>query len=448
MGGLALTSAFVGGTLPHFQNSKDFSASSTSTFRSNSGLSTNNVGVFFVSAAALAIRAKKSEIRRRISVLPTEYYGLFGLPLFTSDPKEIKAAHRRVVKLVHPDITGADSGELQVLVTEAYNTLSDDDSRAAYDEMLRRAKPTLATSQWSPEAPSFVKGVFVDETKCEECYRCVNIASSTFAIHTAPSRQGKAYVALQYGDDREVVKQAIAECPMKAITYVSREDLPKLEFGMQKCATIRQRAAGDTSQELPGPWDIYQDLMIDELIGLDMQRILAEQVDPFADSKMAEAMAMQATRIAEAAAVLSESAREKLWPQTTSDAARAAQAFEETSALKRGGARRADSMDARGVQRAEMKGTLFHVLDRDGDGFLFDEEFRAFATDLGFEGTDDEWETDYQMICKELNCSALNGIDLRAFSRLLDDEGSGCALDDRELAQMLSKSGQLPRAGG
>lgn len=69
----------------------------------------------------------------RAELAPTDFYGLLGLPPYTGDKKEIKKAHRRTVKLVHPDILGPDSGDLQVLVNKAYRTLSDDDQRQGYE---------------------------------------------------------------------------------------------------------------------------------------------------------------------------------------------------------------------------------------------------------------------------------------------------------------------------
>ncbi|CAJ1450612.1 unnamed protein product [Effrenium voratum] len=315
---------------------------------------------------------------RRVSrgAIPTEYYSLLGLPLFTSDRKEIKSAHRRMVKLVHPDILGADSADLQSIVTEAYNM-----------------PPWAGGLGGWKDAPQFAMGVFVDETKCESCYRCVNIASSTFAIHDNPVREGRSYVALQYGDDRYVVREAIGECPAKAIRYVSREDLTKLEYAMTQCATLRHRARPWEKEALPGPWEIYQELMLDELIGMDMEKAVQSQEDPLADTKVAEELGDHARGILEAANRLSEEQRERIWPfGYGSEAAQAKQALEEQNPnIGKRSARGVEQGDARGVQRAEMKATLFYVLDKDGDGFLYDPELRHFAEKFGFEGSDLEW---------------------------------------------------------
>lgn len=381
--------------------------------------------------------------------IPTEFYGLLGLPLFTSDSKEIKAAHRRMVKLVHPDILGADSSDLQSMVTEAYNTLSDEESKEVYDERLRKGKPSLSRSKWSEDAPQFAMGVFVDETKCEQCCRCVSIASSTFDVHENPERDGKAYVKLQYGDDRYVVKEAMAECPSKAIRYVSREDLTKLEYAMTQCATLRHRARPWEKEQIPGPFELYQELMLDELIEMDMEKAVQSEADPLADSKVAEELVEDARAILEAANRLTEEQRERIWPYGYgSEASEAAQAFEEKKNQNIGkrSDKNVDEGDARGVQRAEMKATLFYVLDKDGDGFLYDMELRRFAEKFGFDGSDIEWAEEYQSLCTEYRCSPLQGMDLIAFARMLDDE-EGCALSDAELASLLREANQLPRAG-
>eukprot|EP00435_Cladocopium_sp_Y103_P034786 s107_g9.t1 len=390
-------------------------------------------------------------LRRRVAqkAIPTEYYGLLGLPLFTSDPKEIKAAHRRMVKLVHPDILGADSSDLQSIVTEAYTMLSDGEKKEEYDEKLRKAKPSLSKSNWSEEAPQFAMGVFVDETKCEQCYRCVNIASSTFEIHDNPVREGKAFVTLQYGDDRYVVREAIGECPSKAIRYVSREDLTKLEYAMTQCATLRHRARPWEKETIPGPYELYQELMLDELISMDMEKAVQSEADPYADTKVAEELGEDAQEILAAANRLSEEQRERIWPKGYgSEASQAAQAFEDQKNQKFGkrSTREVEEGDSRGVQRAEMKATLFYMLDRDGDGFLYDTELRPFADRVHIRTCGVTEAEEYQSLCNEYRCSPMQGMDMIAFARMLDDE-EGCPLSDAELAGMLRESNQLPRAG-
>lgn len=327
--------------------------------------------------------------------------------------------------------------------------LSDEGSKKEYDEKLRLAKPTLSKSNWSEDAPEFAMGVFVDETKCETCYRCVNIASSTFDIHDNPVREGKAYVKLQYGDDRYVVREAIGECPSKAIRYVSREDLTKLEYAMTQCATLRHRARPWEKDGIPGPFEIYQELMLDELIEMDMEKAVQSEADPLANSKVAEDLAEDARAILEAANRLSEEQRSQIWPYGFgSEASQAAQAIEEDKNKNIGkrSARDVEQGDSRGVQRAEMKATLFYVLDRDGDGFLYDTELRPFADKFGFEGSASEWAEEYQTLCNEYRCSPMQGMDMVAFARMLDDE-HGCPLSDAELAGLLRESNQLPRAG-
>lgn len=418
-------------------------------FSCSTAICSNSIQKTSCALVALAtVCRRKSRRKNRIITFgaPRDYYSLFGLPLFTSDLKEIKAAHRRVIKLVHPDICGAESAELVNLVTEVYGLLSDDDLRKAYDDKLRRLKPTLSTSKWSEEAPEYVKGVFVDETQCEECCRCVSIASSTFAIHESAVRQGKAHVKLQYGDDRNIVKEAVNACPSDAIRYVSREDLPKLEYAMQKCARLRQRARPEDLDSLPGPYDIYEELMLDELIGMDMEKALQSDADPLSDTKVAEDLAIQAKELAQAASVLPPETQDRLWPESFSQDAASKQALEEEHVGFRRRAQAVSEQNAAGVQRAELKAMVFYTLDKDGDDFLYDGELRAFATKFGFEGSNAEWIEEYQGMCAELNCSPAQGLDMQAFSRMVDDP-EGCPLNDAELASLLSESGQLPRAG-
>mmetsp|Transcript_120228 Transcript_120228/g.268714 ORF Transcript_120228/g.268714 Transcript_120228/m.268714 type:complete len:436 (+) Transcript_120228:1-1308(+) len=394
--------------------------------------------------------------------VPTEFYGLLGLPLFTSDPKEIKSAHRRVVKLVHPDIIGPESGALQLIVTEAYETLSDEISRKSYDAMLKKTRPTLAQSSWSSLTPEGdVKGVFVDETKCTRCYQCVDSASSTFGIRDE-TREEKAYVMQQYGDNEEVIVAAILACPSRAIMVVAREDLTLIEYAMAKCAKLRKRAKDlkrgkelgatiipEVEEEQLTVFEVYQDLMIEDLLAMDMEKALQENVDPLFDSKMAEELNEKAVAIAEAAAAVPVDVRDRLWPLAGDLRA------QENLAAQTLGKSRAPGSSARprgvtaseGLARAELKTVVFEYFDADGDGFLYDAELRKFAMKLGFDGGDQEWAQDYTMLCAEFGASEVEGFDIPRFSQLVDNEDAGCYLSDDELAQLLGQTGGLPRAG-
>lgn len=381
--------------------------------------------------------------------MPTEFYGLLGLPLFTSDKKEIKAAHRRVVKLVHPDVLGVDSGAMQQVVTQAYETLSDAKKRADYDSMLRKAKPTLAQSRWAEDAPDDLRGCFVDETKCLRCYKCADFASSTFGVHTEKGREEKAYVMLQFGDAVDIVRTAVQSCPAQAIRWVPREDLPLIEYAMTKCFRLRKRASNDQEREaVPTPTEIMQDFMIDQLIEMDMEQAKKESEDPLADARTAEELTEKAREIYQAAMEMPQDVRARLWPEASGPVAAAEQALNKKKdhGVAFTGADRSKNPSSPGLQRAELKTAAFKLFDADGDGFLYDPELRAFAKQCGFDGGDAEWTQEYNMICSELGCGAVEGIDIRAFSRLVDDEDA-CFLSDADLASMLSESGQLPRAG-
>lgn len=381
--------------------------------------------------------------------MPTEFYGLLGLPIFTSDRKEIKAAHRRVVKMVHPDVLGVNSGALQAVVTQAYETLGDDDKRAEYDQMLRRAKPTLAQSRWAEDAPDDLRGCFVDETACVRCYRCVDFASSTFGIHADAGREEKAHVMLQFGDAVDVVRTAVQGCPAKAIRWVSREDLPLIEYAMTKCNRLRRRAKDEIErEEVPGPFEIMQDFMVDELIEMDMERAKRENEDPLADARTAEELTEKAREIYQAGMEVPPDVRVRLWPEMGAPVAAAEQVLnkKKDTAVAFTGSTRSQRPSSPGLQRAELKAAAFKLFDADGDGLLYDPELRKFARNFGFDGGDAEWAKEYSMICSELGCSAMEGIDLRAFSRLIDNE-EGCYLTDADLASILGESGALPRAG-
>lgn len=386
---------------------------------------------------------KRARIATR--AFPTEYYTLLGLPLFTADLKEIKAAHRRVVKMVHPDVLGAQSAELQGIVTEAYNTLTDPELRYEYDKKLKRAKPTLNESRWAEEAPPGVKGLFVDETRCQACGSCVEIASSTFMVHEDPVRDGKTHVTIQYGDGPEIIAAAIRGCPHQAIRLVSREDLPLYEYAMMRSAKLRKRYGDNDRENAPGPMELFQDLKIDELIAMDLEKAKAEELDPMADSKVAAELADRAALIYQAALKVPHDTREKLWP----DVVKADKAVEDLSEFERWNtfSKVSDVTRANtyGMRRAEMKSEVFNAYDEDGDGFLYGTELRKFAERFGFSGNELDWLTEYNMMCTQYECDMIEGMTKKAFSRMVDDE-QGCYLTDEELWEILSESNRLPRA--
>ncbi|KAG2490100.1 hypothetical protein HYH03_011406 [Edaphochlamys debaryana] len=76
---------------------------------------------------------------RPASILLATHYDRLGVnPTASAD--EIKSAFRKQAKLLHPDVSkSGDSEEDFIKVKEAYETLSDECSRAEYDDELKRA---------------------------------------------------------------------------------------------------------------------------------------------------------------------------------------------------------------------------------------------------------------------------------------------------------------------
>ena len=71
-----------------------------------------------------------------------DYYLILNLPK-QADKNRIKKAYRDKVKALHPDKTGESGDKQQFLdAKEAYDTLTDDAKRAAYDRELKRRRNT------------------------------------------------------------------------------------------------------------------------------------------------------------------------------------------------------------------------------------------------------------------------------------------------------------------
>jgi len=207
--------------------------------------------------------------------MPTDYYGLLGLPRFGATRDDVRKAYRRVVKLVHPDILGGDTTDLTGLVTLAYQTLANEAERATYDDFLQLHDPifqeggpspqdvesgerlTDRHSTWAPDSPAHARPVFVDERDCVMCVRCVECAPDTFAMDNEGTGRARAFQ--QCGDSLDDIDWAIKSCPTGAIAYVDRGDLKLLELFMPDCYTDGHLPMPERfSKRGSGPYDLLR----------------------------------------------------------------------------------------------------------------------------------------------------------------------------------------------
>ncbi|MGV2806474.1 DnaJ domain-containing protein, partial [Clostridium perfringens] len=74
----------------------------------------------------------------------TDYYTELGVSR-QSTTAEVRQAYRRLAKRYHPDVNpgNAEADAKFKLIVEAYETLSDEQLRAAYDERQASANPSL-----------------------------------------------------------------------------------------------------------------------------------------------------------------------------------------------------------------------------------------------------------------------------------------------------------------
>jgi curved DNA-binding protein len=70
----------------------------------------------------------------------------------TATPEELKSAFRKLAKQHHPDV-GGDVAKFQA-INEAYNTLSDTNSRAHYDHTLRNPQPQFNHNPYAQRGAS------------------------------------------------------------------------------------------------------------------------------------------------------------------------------------------------------------------------------------------------------------------------------------------------------
>ncbi|KAL3692905.1 hypothetical protein R1sor_006556 [Riccia sorocarpa] len=163
-----------------------------------------------------------------------DHYELLGVSV-DANPTEIRQAYRMLQKKHHPDLVGPQGHAMTLLLNEAYQTLMDENLRAAYNTAhsykvtMRRAGQKDFTgstySMWvGPDRP---QGLFVDENVCVGCRECVFAAPNTFMMDEST---GCARVRAQWADSEAEVKMAREVCPVNCIHFVEREDLPILEY--------------------------------------------------------------------------------------------------------------------------------------------------------------------------------------------------------------------------
>ena len=76
------------------------------------------------------------------------------------------------------------------------------------------------------------------------------------------------------------------------------------------------------------------------------------------------------------------------------------------------------------------------MLDVAGKGYLTAGDMRPFAEQTGFSGSDQEWQQEFELLCRERGST--NAIRLDAFVTLVNDSSEdGCYCSDSELRNLL-----------
>ena len=84
---------------------------------------------------------------------------------------------------------------------------------------------------------------------------------------------------------------------------------------------------------------------------------------------------------------------------------------------------------------------VFRVLDKNGKGYLTAADMRPFAEQTGFDGSDQDWQAEFDLLRRERGSS--QGLPLDAFVALVNDSSDdGCYCEDSELRSLLQKQRQ------
>lgn len=192
-----------------------------------------------------------SEVKYVLSNGMVDYYEVLGVD-DDATTEEIKKAYRSAAKECHPDFLGDEGHDVCIMLNEAYAMLSDPDSRAKYNAKLEQTLIDFEDdytgqplSKWMPsckpqmaknEDPAENRAVFVDEFSCIGCKQCVWLASATFRME---NEHGRSRVFAQWLDKEDKIQGSIDSCPVSCIHWVEKQDLPALEYVMQKKMTER-----------------------------------------------------------------------------------------------------------------------------------------------------------------------------------------------------------------
>jgi len=89
--------------------------------------------------------------------------------------------------------------------------------------------------------------------------------------------------------------------------------------------------------------------------------------------------------------------------------------------------------------REKVKKQVFKQFDKEGNGALGKQEMCNFARFVGFEGTDSEWNKEFDVLCRERGIDKRTGVpEAHVLQLLEDDTESGCYCSTKELVQILN----------
>lgn len=189
----------------------------------------------------------KSELSEQDGV---DYYAVLGVSP-NADADTIKKAYYAAMRDYHPDISYDDEAtEFCIFLNDVYETLTDPDKRAAYDEIAgftdTAINPFHDTSYPKDQ-------VFVDEFTCIGCKNCCNVCPKSFGLE---DMFGRARVFNQKGDVRDKLQEAIDTCPVSCIHWVTAPQLTLLESAMAK---IERVSAYVLLMGCGGATDVFQE---------------------------------------------------------------------------------------------------------------------------------------------------------------------------------------------
>jgi len=194
-----------------------------------------------------------------------DYYALLEVPA-TATAMDIRAAHKRILRQVHPDVNPDIDPRLAARINAAYEVLSDPAKRSAYDLRRRQRRP-VASSRNDPEVRDARREA---ERQAEARTRRAQAEKPTAESMAADKarreaiERDKAAAKAKLDEQRAKLKETAAEREAARAAQRDRGETARStaeSINEERNARLRQRSRGTPSGKEAADLDAFRALL-------------------------------------------------------------------------------------------------------------------------------------------------------------------------------------------